>query len=165
MKSAGHNQPAHRRLKWNQNGGRLPKEAPHKIGSQINWNSNQSISQCNNRHSCLHNCTSARSSLRYDTPLLENRSSGKLFQFPKPSYFQWQMKCSEEPIFVYHFYIFNILVALRKNFDCHPLTYGGGCNDIHGARSVFWSQPCGAPSSIPALGLSNIPQGSTSQNK
>ena len=40
-------------------------------------------------------------------------------------------------LFVFHFYILNMLVALRKNFDCHPLTYGGGCNDIHGARSVF----------------------------
>ena len=39
-------------------------------------------------------------------------------------------------LLVYHFYILNMLVALRKNFDCHPLTYGCG-NDIHGARSVF----------------------------
>ena len=88
MKSAGHNQPAHRRLKWNQNGGRLPKQAPHKIGSQINWNSNQSISQCNNRHSCLHNCTSARSSLRYDTPFLETRIKweSRFFNF-SPSHY------------------------------------------------------------------------------
>ena len=39
--------------------------------------------------------------------------------------------------FIHLFYFLNMLVALRKNFDCHPLTYGGGCNDIHGARSVF----------------------------